>query len=143
MKMRISRRPLGKQKSIRRGAALVEFALTVGLAFFFFFAAIEFSRVSMIRHTLDNAVYEASRVGILPGTTEAEVESKARQILATVGVRNATIEITPTPIQLTSPTVVVSITLPLEQNLYAPPFFFKGLTLKSSLSMRREIPNNG
>ena len=59
--------------SNRRGAAAVEFAMTAGLAFFFFFAALEFCRVSMMRHTVQNALYEGARIGIVPGATASDV----------------------------------------------------------------------
>ena len=58
---------------LRRGAVTVEFAITCGLAFFFFFAAFEFSRVAMIRATMDNAVCEAGRVGVFAGAYASHV----------------------------------------------------------------------
>ena len=61
----------------------VEFAITAGLAFLFFFGAFEFSRVAMIRGTIDNAIYEGARLGITPGATAPEVEKKVRDILGT------------------------------------------------------------
>ncbi len=46
---------LANKKRARRGATLVEFALVVPILFLLFFAAVEFARVAMIRHTVDNA----------------------------------------------------------------------------------------
>ncbi|MFO0923757.1 MAG: TadE family protein [Pirellulales bacterium] len=127
--------------SNRRGAAAVEFAMTAGLAFFFFFAALEFCRVSMMRHTVQNALYEGARMGIVPGATASDVENKAQSILSSIGVRDAQIDVTPDPILIDSPEVTVRIQMALDRNLYAPSFFFKGLNLDRSYSMRREVPN--
>ncbi len=116
----------------------MEFALTSGLAFFFFFAAFEFSRVAMLRGTVDNAIYEAGRVGVLPGATVADVERKCRAILATCLVRTATVTVTPNPIQESSLNLTVRVDLPLDQNLFAPGLFFQGKTISRSLTMERE-----
>ncbi len=56
---------------------MVEFAIVAPLLFLFFFAAMEFCRVAMIRHTADNAVYEGCRVGIIPGATVDEAKAEA------------------------------------------------------------------
>ena len=69
--------PRGRlQFCCRPGAVLVEMAITSSLAFLFFFAALEFCRVAMIRHTVENALYEGARTGIVPGATTAEVSTK-------------------------------------------------------------------
>lgn len=127
-------------KAARRGAVVVEFAVTSGLAFFFFFAALEFSRVAMIRHTLDNAIYEGARQGITPGATTTEVEEAVANMLRSVGVRNATVSVTPTPIRIDSPTITVRVQLPLDGNMFAPSRFFRGAELDRSLTLDREIP---
>ena len=59
---------------VRRGAAMSEFAIVAPLLFLFFFAAFEFCRVAMIRHTADNAVYEGCRAGVIPGATTGEAD---------------------------------------------------------------------
>ncbi len=130
-----------RERRSRKGAAAVELALTVGLAFFFFFAALEFSRVSMMRHAVDNALYEGARAGIVPGSTAAEVDQATRKMLASIGVRDASITVTPTPIQVDSPEVTVRVQMALDRNLYAPAFFFRGLSMTRTYTMRREIPN--
>ncbi len=127
--------------SRRKGVAAVEFAVTAGLAFFFFFASLEFCRVAMMRHTVQNAMYEGARVGIVPGATQADVEQTTRRILSSIGVNDATIDISPTPITLTTPEVTVRVRMRLDRNLFAPGFFFRGLSLDRSYTMRREIPN--
>ena len=122
----------------RRGAAMVEMAITSGLAFFFFFAALEFCRVSMIRHSVENALYEGARHGIVPGATESEIQNTARSVLNRIGVSGATINVSPRNIQNSTPEVSVRIRLPLDRGLFAPALFFAGKSLDRTLVMQRE-----
>jgi Flp pilus assembly protein TadG len=122
----------------RQGAVAVEFALTAGLAFLFFFGAFEFSRVAMIRGTMDNAIYEGARAGIIPGATAADVEKKVRDILGYSLVRVANVTIQPNPILFDSKTISVKIDLPLDRNTFSPAQFFSGKSLVRSIEMQRE-----
>ncbi len=116
----------------------MEFALTAGLAFFFFFAALEFCRVAMIRHTVENALYEGARAGIVPGATVANVSNRAQEILNTLGLRNVSIEVTPNPIRDTTQNVRIRIQVPLDRNLFGPAKFFSGRTVDRTFQMQRE-----
>ncbi len=92
----------------------------------------------MIRHTVDNAVYEGARAGIIPGATATEVENEARRILRTLNLSNVDVDVTPATITNTTPTITVAVSVPIEQNLYAPARFFGGMSINSQLTMRRE-----
>ena len=50
----------GRLASARRGAHVVEFALTVPILFMLVMAGIEFYRVSMLRQYAENVSYEAA-----------------------------------------------------------------------------------
>ena len=125
-------------KMKRRGAVMVEMAVTSGLVFFFFFAALEFCRVSMIRHTVENALYESARQGIVPGATSTQMQSTASRVLGRIGISGATIDVSPTNIQNSTPEVSVRIRLPLDRGLFAPALFFTGKSLDRTLVMQRE-----
>ena len=125
-------------KKQRRGAVMVEMAITSGFVFFFFFAALEFCRVSMIRHTVENALYESARQGIVPGATSTEIQSTARRVLSRIGISGANIDVSPTNIQNSTPEVSVRIRLPLDRGLFAPALFFVGKSLDRTLVMQRE-----
>ncbi len=122
----------------RRGAVAVEMAITVGLVFFFFFAALEMCRVSMMRHAVEHALYEGARQGIVPGATANDVRTKAQSVMRTIGIRTATIDVTPGVIDNSTPQVSVRIQMPLDQNLFAPAFFFRGLNLDRTFVIQRE-----
>ena len=122
----------------RCGATLVEFAIVVPMIFILFFASVEFSRVAMIRHTIDNAVYEASRKAIVPGGTASEAQTEARRALTAIGVVGASIEVLPNRIDSSTPQVTVRITVPVDRNSYVPPQFFAGRSLVRELTLSRE-----
>lgn len=122
----------------RRGTTAVEFALVAPLLFLFFFASLEFVRVAMIRHTADNAVYEACRVGIIPGATSGEVRAEANRIMSTIGATNLGLTIVPASINSDTEQVTVRIDVPLDQNSFVPNKFFAGRSIVRELTLRRE-----
>jgi Flp pilus assembly protein TadG len=122
----------------RRGATIVEFAIVSPILFLMFFAAFEFCRVAMIRHTVDNAVYEGCRVGIIPGATSAEAEAQARQMLSALGVTKSKIQVTPSKIDRDTEEVSVRIEVPLDANSFVPNQFVAGRSIIRELTLRRE-----
>ena len=129
---------LGRSRR-RRGAALVEFAVVSPLLFFFFFAAFEFCRVAMIRHTADNAVYESCRTAIVPGATAADIRSCAEDVLGTIGLQQTTINVIPAVIEEDTPQVTVMVSIPVSENTFVPPQFTGGQTIDRTLTMTREV----
>jgi Flp pilus assembly protein TadG len=117
---------------------VVEFAICAPILFMFFFAALEFSRVNMIRQTIENATYEGSRRGIVPGATAADCQNAAQLVLNTVSANGATIDVTPTVITPSTTEVTVSISVPVGSNSWVAPVFFAGKTLSNEMTMRRE-----
>ena len=59
----------------------MEFAITAPIFFLFLLAAFEFGWLNVMRHTADNAAYEAARTAIVPGATAAEALAKATSLL--------------------------------------------------------------
>lgn len=118
---------------------MVEFAIVAPLVFFFFFAAFEFCRVAMISHTVDNAVYEGCRAGIIPGATTADARSTATNLLNTLGLNNSTVTINPATIDNRTPEITVSIDVSLDANSLVPPQFTGGAVISRTLTMTREV----
>jgi len=78
-----------KRFQARAGAVVTEFAICAPLLFFFFFASLEFSRVNMIRQSVENAVYEGARRGIVPGATAANCQASAQAVLNSISATGA------------------------------------------------------
>ena len=117
---------------------MVEFAIVGPLLFLFFFAAMEFCRVAMIRHTADTAVYEGCRTGIIPGATAGEAETEARRIMNSLGVTSMNVAVTPASIDRETEEVTVRIAVPLDENSFVPNQFVAGQTIVRELTLRRE-----
>ena len=122
----------------RAGAVIVEFAICVPILFLFFFAALEFSRVNMIRQTIENAMYEGSRRGIVPGATADDCRTAAQNVLNTVSTQDAEITVTPGVITPETSQVTVAISVPVNSNSWVMPLFFDGKTIANSMTLRRE-----
>ncbi|MGB7329470.1 MAG: TadE/TadG family type IV pilus assembly protein [Rubripirellula sp.] len=122
----------------RRGTTAVEFAIVAPLLFLFFFAAMEFVRVAMIRHTADNAVYEGCRAGIVPGATNAEVRAETMRVMNSLGVNNVALTVTPATIDRNTDEVTVQLDIPLDSNSFVPNQFVAGRSIIRELTLRRE-----
>jgi Flp pilus assembly protein TadG len=122
----------------RAAAVVTEFAICAPLLFFFFFAALEFSRVNMIRQSVENAVYEGARRGIVPGATAANCRTSAQAVLNGISANGATITVTPSTIVKDTPEVTVAVSVPVNNNSWVTPLFFAGRTITSQMTLRRE-----
>ncbi|TWU22692.1 TadE/TadG family type IV pilus assembly protein [Bythopirellula polymerisocia] len=132
------RRRYNEQAKSRLGATVVEFAICCPVLFLFTFAALEFSRVNMIRQTVENSVYEGCRRGIVPGATAANVEAAARFVLDATLISGAQVTVTPSVITEDTTNVSVSVVVPTNANSWVAPFFFTDTQISSDLTMRRE-----
>ncbi|MCA9169155.1 MAG: pilus assembly protein [Planctomycetales bacterium] len=127
-----------RRSAVRVGAVAVEFAIVAPITFMLFFAAYEFSRANMVRHSLDIAAYEGARAGITPGATVDDVEQRVTRILKGVGVRGATIEVSPDPIGRTTPAITVEVDVAMGPNSWTQSEFFRALNMHASATLARE-----
>lgn len=125
-------------KRSRRGATTVEFAIVAPIFFLLLLASFEFSRLNVMRHTADNAAYEAARHAMVPGATVSEAVTKANTILRTVGTRGARVTINPTVLGPDVDTISVRVDVPLDQNGWVVPRFTKGSTITAQSTLRTE-----
>lgn len=122
----------------RHGAVAVELAIVTTIAFVFFFAAFEFCRGAAMEHTVNNAVYEGLRSGIVPGGDAAAVAQTSRRVLSTVGIDDARITVTPALFDHSTDRITVEIQVPFDSNSIVPTNFYRGKVIERSLTMRRE-----
>jgi Flp pilus assembly protein TadG len=120
------------------GATAVEFAITAPVFFLFLLSAFEFGWLNVIRHTADNAAYEAARTVVVPGATAAEATAKAQSLLDIVGTRGATITITPSAITNDTKQVTVAIDVPMTSNGLITPRFTSQTVLHSESTLKTE-----
>jgi len=129
---------IGRNHRPRRGATAVEFALAAPIFFLFLLAAFEFGWMNVLRHTADNAAYEAARAAMVPGATAADATAKATGLLNIVGARSPKVTITPSTITTTTKKVTVAIDIPMSKNGLIIPKFSKSSTLHAESTLRTE-----
>lgn len=125
-------------RHLRTAAVVTEFAICAPILFLFFFASLEFSRVNMIRQSVENAVYEGARRGIVPGATADNCRDSAQTVLNSISASGSTITVTPSVITKDTPKVTVAVTVPVANNSWVIPVFFAGKSIASSMTLERE-----
>ena len=124
--------------STRRAATVVEFAITAPILFLIIFATVEFARLSMIRHTADNAAYEAARYVMVPGATAEEAKQVAKNMLAVVGVPTSHVQVPPDPIGESTASVTVTVDVPMDGHAWFLPTVSKSVNVRSSATLLTE-----
>ena len=120
----------------RTGATSVEFAIVAPIFFTLVIASLEFGRLNIIRHTADQAAYEAARFAMVPGATAAEARSKAESMLKIVGARDSKITI----VGPTDDKVTVTVDVPLNTNGWIAPKFTQNKTIHATSTLKTERP---
>ncbi len=106
--------------------------------FVFIITAFEFGRLNVIRHSADNAAYEAARHAMVPGATSAEAVDMANSILNIVGTRGARVSVNPPTLGPDVDSVSVTVEVPMAQNGWIAPRFSAAATMRSVATMRTE-----
>lgn len=128
-------------KSVRRGAAAVEFALVAPLLFMLFLGFIDVGRAIMVKNLLTSAARDGARQATLDGSTVAGVQGQVTDFLAGAAIAGVTVSVSPSPLdmaQIGDP-VTVTVCVPFSSVSWLPSsFYFGGVTLDSTVVMRRE-----
>jgi hypothetical protein len=96
----------------------------------------------MIRQTVENAVYEGSRRGVVPGATAADCRNAAQAVLNSVSTNDAEIDVEPAVLNDDVAEVTVSVEVPINSNSWVVPFFFQDRVITSSMTLRKERYGN-
>ena len=99
---------------------------------------IELSRVNMLIHTVESALLQGARRGIIPGATADQCRQAAQDVLNIGRVRTSTITVTPGVITENTTSVSITISVPLEPNGYQASSVFIGKTINRTTQLNRE-----
>ena len=124
----------------RRGVTTVEFALAAPVFFLVLLTVFEFGWQVVIRHTADNAAYEAVRVAIVPGATADEAIAEATRIMNIVGARSFNIEVDPPVLDNETERVEVLVEGAYANNGIIASKFLSGINFQSRSDMLTERP---
>ncbi len=133
-----NRRPNRTHPGTRLGTTTVEVAICLPVLFIFLFGCYEVARANMIIHAAESAAYEAARTGIVPGTTQEQIEDSAAFVLRSVGVSNFTVNVTPGTIVNSTEKVKVKVTIPLRTNTVLTSLFVKDPVFVGECELKRE-----
>lgn len=137
----------------RRGTALVELALTLPIFIMVTLGIVEFGRAMMVAQLITNAAREGARLGIIDGSTNAEVENSIQSFLAesaNLQAADLTIAITVTPYTgnpdagnevgnaLPRDLVSIYVSVPFDKVSYITGSYLNGKTLSGRSAMRHE-----
>lgn len=119
----------------------MEFAIVAPLFFLLVFGMVEFGRMVMVQQVITNASREGARIGVLDGTSTADVQAAVATYLQNAAVSGGSVTIAPDP-----PTsagygepVTVTVSMPFDQVSWLPsPIFLGGRTMSATTVMRRE-----
>jgi Flp pilus assembly protein TadG len=126
------------RRQARAGAAAVEFAIVAPIFFVLVIGSLEFGRLNVIRHTADQAAYEAARHAMVPGATTTEAVDHASRMLRIVGTRGAQVAVNPTTLGPNDDEITVTIDVPLNQNGWITPRFTRSTTIHAVSRLRAE-----
>lgn len=129
-------------RRVRRGAAIVEMAVVAPLLLTLLFGVMEFGWMFMVHETITNTARECARIATLQGMTDADVQARFFQSMAST---NVTPTVDMVQIQRTgtgeNQVVTVTITVPYSEVSITGLTTFLGInsqSLRSSCSMRIE-----
>lgn len=123
----------------RRGAAVVEFAITAPILFMLVFAAVEFSRANMLLHSAAIAATEGARTGIVAGVSAQDCRDATFNELGPLGINDARVVVAPDVITDSTEMITVGVCVPLNAaNFYLTPRFFLGDSVIKVVSITRE-----
>lgn len=128
-------------RKYRRGAAVVEFAIIAPVFFLLVMGMIEYGRMVMVQQVLTNASREGCRMGVLDGTTAADVTTMINSYMTAARINGATVTMNPNPPSSAGygQSVTVTVSVPFNQVSWLPsPMYLGGQTLSASTVMRRE-----
>ncbi len=94
----------------------MEVALVFPIFISILLMSLEAARLNTLRNTIENAVYEGARRGIVPGAAATDVQATASSIMQAVGAKNIVITTTPSTITDATDNVTVTIDVPLSAN---------------------------
>lgn len=108
----------------RTGAAAVEFAVAITVLIMVVFACIEFSRLAMLKHSVEYASYLGARKGMIIGAVQSNIVGATEDYLNDLGVSGANVQVTPGNIKDDTSLVEVRVTLPISGNSWISPVYF-------------------
>lgn len=124
----------------RTGAAIVEFAVTLPIILFLLAALLEFSRVLMLKQTINSAAYEGARAAVVVGSTPQTACDSVDALMKATQLKKWVTDIDPLVFDEQTSAVTVRVAVPVADNSWITPFFFRSSVIHSSVTLITERP---
>lgn len=127
----------------RRGAAAAELALCIPFLMALTFGMLEYNSAVLLRTRMLSAAYESARLATRPTTSSttaasaSQVTSYCNALLTQLGVKGATVTMTPSSLTPVTPQTVVTISVsaPFSQNSLTSLVIPTSTTVKASATL--------
>ncbi|MEM7312245.1 MAG: TadE family protein [Planctomycetota bacterium] len=133
-----------RRRNQRKGLATVECVMCLPLIILITFGTIDVCSAMFLKESITLAAYEASRVGIPRGGTDALATTRAQQVMDERGIIYESGAVSISPSFETAGTlehVTVTVTVPCAGNMFLTGDFFRGRVLQASVTLRKEFQN--
>jgi Flp pilus assembly protein TadG len=127
-----------KRPHPRRGVTTVEFAVCCPVFFAIIFFFLEAWQFQEYQQAIDQAAFEACRVGVVPGATASAVQAKANQILSAFGANTATVTLSPAVITDGTQSLTVTVSLCYGDVGWFYSYFSPTSVMTSSITLAHE-----
>ncbi len=120
----------------RRGAAIIEVALTLPILVLICLATIDTCRVIYLRQSAKIVAFECARIGIIPGVKQVHVDSTSQSLLKNRGIHGWSLSLNPPLTELhKGDLLTVCIAVPANENSLGTSWFYRGKTFRESVSI--------
>lgn len=121
----------------RKGAAIVEVALTLPILVLVCLATIDTCRVIFVRQSAKLAAFECARIGIIPGVTRTQLEQLCATFMSSRSVSQASVSLSVSELAMLSKgdLLTVTVTVPANSNALSSSWFYRGRTFSESVSI--------
>jgi Flp pilus assembly protein TadG len=134
-----------RNRLVREGAHLVEFAVVIPVFFIFIFGLIEIGRGMMVNSLITNAARAGCRTGTLSGKTNSDVSAAVDELLSGQGVSGHTTTIkvngsTSTNVSsaVAQDTIMVVVAVPAANTTWLPSVLYVKGTITGQFSLPHE-----
>ena len=128
------------RRQSRRGVAVIELAICMPVLVLLLLATIDACVMLQLQQNAAITAYEGARIGILPGASNAKIQTQCQMLLDDRNIDDYTITTSPADVSTLSEgdLLTVTVTANCVENTVVGGIFFQGKTISESVVMKAE-----
>ena len=132
-------KPTERRRKSSHGTAVVELAICLPILLLILFATIEACVMLQLKQNLSVTAYEGARIGIVPGSTSALIQTQCEMLLDDRNIQSYLVTVDPEPSTLSvGDMLTVTVSADCLANAVAGGVFFEGKSISETVVMRAE-----